>query len=630
VETTSSLVGRLIALQPLFVGIAATLLAAFALLAWIAIGSFFLPSSILQHDELAAPSSIVVGSGLTAFLFALSTRAGFVDAGILVVGLLSLAALFLKHGDTRRIVAQTAASYRDALKSSRLLRIAALPVAALLWIYAIAPPRDGDVMRYHLAHIRQIIADGRWEGIADYHYAFPFGSTLNYLPFERLNLPQAAALVNVGLWLVIVAGLLRIARRARAPRVAQLATILFFVHPFVMRTFASAMADAYAILVVFAIALFILSVDDTAADAMVLGFVCWIGAQSRYQLVAWSIAGTIIAVIHFARRKSVIGLKRFALGAAAALVLSAPFYLANWKDFGNPVWPLLVPSINGTAAYTDRVAASYTSAMTGSHDPSYILGQMWDLVTSVTIAPLAFMLLLIIPLSIRDSDQRFRRVSALGLLFLLLWILMEPKLFPRHVLLLLPLGAILFVPAFDGALLRERIGRSVEQLLSAAVILLIVASAVLSQDYARYAFTGDKTSFHRFTWYYDVYDWVNRSTPANARVLVVTYSGHSYYLDRPYRRADPWLSGVIDWSRVASADDLIKELHAGGYEYVIYDDRRWDEFPGGAEMEGAVRAAVARRTLLPVYDGRERLYTSRVRRTFEETRVYVLRVPGNG
>ncbi len=548
------------------------------------------------------------------------------DAGILLVALLSLAALFIKTGETRRIIEQIAASYRDAFQSNRLLRIASLPVAALLWIYAIAPPRDGDVMRYHLAHIRQIITDGRWEGIADYHYAFPFGSTLNYLPFEWLHLPQAAALVNVGLWLVIVAGLLDVARLSRVPRAAQLATILFFVHPFVMRTFASAMADAYAILVVLAIVLFFLHIDDAPSDAIVLGFVCWIGAQSRYQLVAWGIAGTIIALIHFGRRRSVTDLKRFALGAAAALVLSAPFYLANWRDFGNPFWPLLVPSINGTAAYANRVAAAYSAAMIGSHDPSYLLRQLWDLVTSVAIAPLAFILLLIIPLSIRASDPRFRRVSALGLLFLLLWILMEPKLFPRHVLLLLPLGAILFGPAFDGVLTRQKTGRRVEQLLSSAVILLIVASAVLSRDYARYAVTGDKASFHRFTWYYDVYDWVNRSIPANARVLVVTYSGHSYYLDRPYRRADPWLSGVVDWSRISSADEMVTMLTKGGYSYVIYDDRSWGRFPGGAEMESAVKSAVQRGSLVPVHQTRERLYTSMLKREFEDTNVYVLRV----
>ena len=584
-----------------------------------------MPSSIRESDDLVTPTSLLLGSAVTAFVYALATRAGFVDGGMLLVAAVSLAAIVARIEDLRRVVSSIATSYRDAIASNRLLRFTSPVIAALLWIYAIAPPRDGDVMRYHLAHIRQIITDGRWEAIADYHYAFPFGWTLNYLPFERLHLPQAAALVNVALWIVIVAGLLRLARLTPAPRLTQVATILFFVHPFVLRTFASAMADAQAILVVFAIALCLVHIEDTRDDAMALGFACWVGAQSRYQLIAWGIAGTCVAVFILARRRSGKEMKQFVIGAVVALLLCTPFYFANWKDFGNPVWPLFVPSINGTAPYADRVAAAYTAAMTGSHTPFYLLHQLWELVTNVTLAPLAALMILIVPISIRAKDRRFKSVAFLGSLFLLLWILMEPKLFPRHVLLLLPLGAMLSTSVIQFRPDR-RVTSVIQQVLSSAVIIFIAASAVLSWDYLRYATTGDRNSFHRFTWYYDVYDWVNRSTPRDARVLVITYSGHSYYLDRPYRRADPWLSGVVDWSRITSANDLISVLNKGGYSYVIYDDRSWDNFSGGAEMESAIKSAVVTGSLVQVHNERERLYTSRARRKFDVANVYVFRV----
>ena len=624
-EKTPTLVRRLIALHPLVIGIAATLLAAFSILAWIAIGLFFLPSSIRERDELVTSSALLVGSAVTGFLYALAARAGYIDGGILLVAIISLAAVVARIADLRRILGSTATVYRDAFTSNRLLRFASPVVAALLWIYAIAPPRDGDVMRYHLAHIRQIIADGRWEAIADYHYAFPFGWTLNYLPFERLHLPQAAALVNVAIWIVIVGGLLRLARLTRAPRLTQLATIFFFVHPFVLRTFASAMADAQAILVVFAIALCLLHLDDTQDDALVLGFACWVGAQSRYQLIAWGIAGTCVAGFIFARRKSGSEVKQFTIGAAGALLFCAPFYFANWKDFGNPVWPLFVPSINGTAAYADRVAAAYTAAMTGSHNPTYLLNQLWDLVTNTALAPLAALLILIVPLSIRAKDRRFKRVAVLGSLFLLLWILMEPKLFARHVLLLLPLGAMLSVWVMHGSVAQRRT-KLIQQTLSIAITLFVVVSAAFSWDYARYAVTGDRNTYHRFTWYYRVYDWVNHNTPPNARLLVITYSGHSYYLDRPYRRADPWLSGVVDWSRIKTGNDLISVLNRGGYSYVLYDDRSWASFPSGAEMESAIKSAVTSGSLVQVHGERERLYTSRARRKFDLANVYVFRV----
>jgi hypothetical protein len=142
-------------------------------------------------------------------------------------------------------------------------------------------------------------------------------------------------------------------------------------------------------------------------------------------------------------------------------------------------------------------------------------------------------------------------------------------------------------------------------------------------DYALYDLKGDAKTYHRFTWYYPTYDWVNRSTSTDARFLVVAYSGHSYYLDRSYRRADPWLSGVVDWSRVDSGEALEKLMKDNGYEYLIYDDRDWTGFAGGADMQRAISGAVSHGLLRQVHSERERLYTSRATRAFDETVVFV-------
>jgi len=598
--------------------------AALALGAWIAIGSMLLPRSV-GDDSVELAGSLLAGSAVTAFAFALLTRAGTVSGAVWLVGIGSLVALIARRDRVRGMILSLVSPYSETLRTSGLLRVIACPVAALLWIHAIAPPRDGDVMRYHLAHIRQIIRDGRWATIADYHYAFPFGWTLNYLPFEWLHLPQAAALVNVALWLVIVGGLLRLARSAQTPRTAGLIAVAFFVHPFVIRTFASAMADAYAIFVVYAIALLLLRLDDRRPTTAILaGFVCWIGAQSRYQLVAVALAGSCIFVFHTLRRRSWRQLAQFGTGAVAALVLSTPFYFANLTGLGNPVWPLLVPAINGTSVYANRVAAAYTARMTGSHDLAYVLLQVRDLISTPSLIPLAAILVSLIPFSLRTRDDRYLRVAFLGTLFLALWLAMEPRLFPRHVLLLLPVGALMFVPGLAGLWSRAAVVRTIDRLLQVAIVLMVVAAAIFSWDYVHFAATGDTARFHRFTWYYPVYDWANRNTPPDSRFLVITYSGHSYYLDRRYRRADPWLSGVVDWSRMASARDLRSVLERGNYRYVIYDDRDWRAFPSGDAMVSAIRSAIAEGVLVPVHKSRERLYTNRVMRDFSESEVYVL------
>lgn len=202
---------------------------------------------------------------------------------------------------------------------------------------------------------------------------------------------------------------------------------------------------------------------------------------------------------------------------------------------------------------------------------------------------------------------------------------MSPRLYPTHVLPLLPAGPMLlagFLAALPRLSLRRRIAQHGVAAFAAGLVLL---SAFFAWDYARYAVTGDSSAFHRYTWYYQTYDWVNRNTPTKSRFLVVVLSGHSYYLDRQYRRADPWLSGEVDWRRVSSPVALDSVMSRSGYDYLIFDDRNWRLFPGGAQMGDAIRAAMVAGTLIPVHHSRELLYTSRVRRAASRASVHVLR-----
>jgi hypothetical protein len=207
-------------------------------------------------------------------------------------------------------------------------------------------------------------------------------------------------------------------------------------------------------------------------------------------------------------------------------------------------------------------------------------------------------------------------------------VIAEPRLYPKHILLLLPVAAVIMAGIADRLGKWSRVLRATNVIAGASLALMLALSAALSGDYLRYDTSGDLTRYHRFTWYYSTYDWANHNTPDDERFLVIVLSGQSYYLDRPYRRADPWLSGTVDWSRVTSGNELSKVLASGGYRYVIYDDRSWKGFVGGREMERAVNEMIATGGLVPVHEQREELYTSRAMREFEATNVMVLRVAG--
>jgi hypothetical protein len=125
----------------------ATALAVFYLSAFVAIGSTILPRRIVGREEIGPSAAIIVGSGLTAFVYAVLARLGFVDAAIAIVAACSVLAVFVKREAIALCAGSIGRDFRNALSESRLMRVLSFPVAALLWIYSIAPPRDGVVMR---------------------------------------------------------------------------------------------------------------------------------------------------------------------------------------------------------------------------------------------------------------------------------------------------------------------------------------------------------------------------------------------------------------------------------------------------------------------------------------------------
>jgi hypothetical protein len=153
-----------------------------------------------------------------------------VTAGVVVCAIVGVAALVVQRKRVLRITRQVATSIRE-LVSGRVLQFSLTLVALVLWMSAASPPRSADAMRYHLAHIRQIVGEGRWVAIADYHYALPFGWSLSYLPFEMIGLPQGAQMLGALLFAVVVASAVSILRSRGVPSAAIVAALLMFLHP---------------------------------------------------------------------------------------------------------------------------------------------------------------------------------------------------------------------------------------------------------------------------------------------------------------------------------------------------------------------------------------------------------------
>lgn len=610
--------------EPLGQGIVATAIALLMLACWIAIGTVFMNRD--EGDSVALSTAILIGSGLTSFFLAIFAAVGLVGTGVLVVSGIAIVVLLVRRRQCARVVVASLSSL-SLYATNAILKVSAIALTTVLWLSAIAPPRSADAMRYHLAHIRQIAEEGKWVPIADYHYALPFGWSLSYLPFELLGIPQGAQLLNALLLIVLVATIVRELKVREVGNRTIILVSLMFWHPAVIRVFSEANADGYALLAMMTIAILLARAPMLSnRDALVLGFVSWIGMQSRYQLVAAGMAGLMVLLIAIRREpQRFSNLLLYVPGAVAALALASPFYISNYRAFGNPVWPLMISASAAGSSYADGVAREFSDSLTGDFAPLHVAEAFWSLVSTAYLLPLAILILVTIAVALRTRNQQAAVVARFGAAFFSLWFLMAPLLYPRFVLLLLPVAALctgLFLNSRHvmASAPERRFSRALG---SVAVVLALISVAVFA-DNLRFAATGDSDEYHRYTWFYTVYDWMNRSIPQDARVLVILSSGHTYYLQRPYRRADPWLSGVVDWQAISSSKALDTYLDKERYSYVIYENRDWHWFRGGESMKNAIRESLQDGSLVPVHRFEERLYRSRVRRRYTEANVYVL------
>jgi hypothetical protein len=614
-----------VTLVPIGQGIAASVIATMMVGAWIAIGSLFL-KGFKSNDGITAPGAILIGSSITSFALALFCVYGMVSSGTIIVAGASLVIAVVRW---RRMWAITTGIFDPFVDLTR--RWVVLAFALILWVIvwaaAISPPRSADAMRYHLAHIRQIVQDGRWERIADYHYALPFGWSLSYLPFEILGLPQGAQVLGLALLVVFIASTVRVFKWAGASRSAILLSLLLVLHPASLRVFTEANADAYAVLVILTISALVLRITSLHwREAALLGFVSWIGLQSRYQLVAAAIAVTILLAFAMRHHPARVGaMFSFAGGSLAAIALAAPFYAANEKWFGNPVWPLMIGQ-SPKMSYADKISYYYSLSLSGTHSP----GDYWFGISRLMTVPYQFPLgILIVGTIVIAALRRGREIRLLGLfgaLFLIEWAIMQPQLYPRFILLMLPVAVLC-----AGFLLttivetHERLERPFLALASIGMIALVTLAAAVNRPSLRYVKSGDADEYHRYTWFYRAYQWVNAELPLESRMLVVVSSGTSYYLERPYRRADPWISGVVDWPKVNNAAALDSVLAEGRFDYVFYEDRDWSTFLGGKEMQNAMVDGYRRGSLKRVMSFVDTLYTSRFDERYRITQALLLK-----
>lgn len=496
----------------------------------------------------------------------------------------------------------------------------------VLWLDAATPPRNGDAMRYHLAQMEDMVRNRGFVFRPYYHYNFPIYYSYLTTPLYFFSGGMAVKLFNFFVAAVVAAVTYGLGRAAgiRRPLVAVLGVLLT---PGIFRA-AATVGNDLAVLAFPLAGILILHQSIKSRDQslipvayVALGFSIGIKYQSLL-FGPWYLWLTWVALD---RTLDGPRIKRLLQAGVIALLLPAPFFLRNYLNTGDPIWPLQLDLFGVERDYLYEITRRYSQGMAGHHTLSTTGRALAKLITSGTVIPTVTLFAFGgVGCLLYKGRDKTRLYLAFGILSqILLWWVIQPRLYPRFWNYLIPQFAVAALIAY-GMLRNLWLRRAALFAGAATLALSVILFGIYSKGLLLYQWNGDLDTFHDYTWFHDEYQWMGENLPDQSGVLVTVLSGHTYYMPRNYLRADPLYSGLLDW-RELDAQGLYDAMEELDLDYMFYQDRDWNHAIGGQQMMDTVARFASRDDVRVVWERDITLGLSRMRGQKEETRVWLLK-----
>jgi hypothetical protein len=502
---------------------------------------------------------------------------------------------------------------------------------------ALVPPWYQDDMTYHLTLPRSFAVHGGYFVPDDNVFAFlPLGweSALSLLyalgpapdHFPPFN-PRLLGVWTAGFAALAAVGL---ARGLAVPRrAAWLAAPLVLLHPTFAAYAPSAYVEPWLLLAVALSAQAVLrAIAGERGMAVPAGLFAGLAASSKFTGLA--VAGLLgLALLLFAPGTwSVrdVGRRTWRFAVVAALA-GGPFYLRNWIERGNPVFPSAYGLLGGEGWSTwraeawNQILANYGAGRTpldyvrlpwrffttrelfdlfeGSHGPILGLGLLLSLG-------------LLYPLR-RDAPRLRRILAALAVVlgFSVFWAFSTQQM--RFWLPALPLAVALALAAFDGLGTRGRPWLLGVVLAGSLGWEVGLARQVWDRQHTTEFLTGeldaDQVASLQMPDTYPLWPEVERLVPPDGKVWLVWMRNMTYYLRRPFRVDCVFEAWRFEELLDAHEDpaEAVAALQAGGITHVLIHHRFFlagknaDLTPGRtARLQQRFLALVQRRGLIPL------------------------------
>lgn len=577
---------------------------------------------IKQHDHTMLASGFVMGSlviGMTLFALAQFDLINPISV-ILIMAIMACAIAYQRKQWLGILTIFINFFNSFVIKSDRYSKaFKVILIALIIWIFllAITPARAADAMRYHLVILQDIWTHHGFVFRPYIHHNFPLYFGLLCIPLYMLF---GGVGVKVAVCYYFIASLCILLVIAQSFKVhsSRLLLIWLFLTPMFFHEAHIALNDwvvvFYLLLSFFMVHRSSRFSHDNKYGHLLIGFLSFGFAMGvKYQAIIvfpW--------FIYYALSQYPIKCKRvmvgYALLCACMLFVFIPFYIRNWVHFSNPVWPLLPNMFPSNDSGVQHVAIQFQRAGTFSHS----LDALFYNITQLIRFPLIpFTTMLLCSVGVVFDKKNIMGVRVGFWLTLLFWWLIQPKMVFRFLIYVLPIAYISLVSLIE-QLKSERMSlviKFIYALLIANMAYCVPLAAYYSIDYFKFFRDRDLSRYHQFTWYYDVYHWMNTHLRPSDHVLLLVKAGQSYYLHIPYERADD-LSAYIDWQHI-DYHAFVKRLHAAKINYILLDK---------GYMNPILAEYINKNCVSKVFDVKIKRYGSRLSRKFDESNVILYKI----
>jgi hypothetical protein len=470
--------------------------------------------------------------------------------------------------------------------------IASKPAKVIIWsqiviflTFVYAPPRHADSMRVWLGKIFDIILNSEKILRPYTHYHTPDAFTLFHLPIIQIGDGQLFQLSIYTCFISILIMLIKICSYYNNEYITISTLLLFIFNPLIVLGATVIISDMPIILSVAGIIYSIILFNYNPKFALILSALFLVfGMNIKYNMLMFIPAYITWIIINRKRFSNNYSISFYFL-ITILFVLAIYPYALNYYNIGNPVWPALNNVFPAKLSNWDIVAITLTDGFLNNSKSFYnLIISFYNLITMpYHINPIVIMLSLFL-------FQRFKYVSYMPIIFVLSYLIILFIMMPRfaenekerYILylfpLIIPFGIIGFSNYFN-KYMTKHIQKMVYAVVLVPSAVYLTFNIYYAKDAIQYLIYNDDNKWHKHTWYFNEYQWMNKNTQLqkSQQIMLWVSAQTTYYLKQKYINIDS-LSGYFkDPIIFESSLNFVNELKKFNIAYVFVDADVLDE-----------------------------------------------------